>query len=76
MISVEVVTVRRGSTGPAVKRLQALLAANFGQTVTVDGNYGPQTSTGVLNVQRFFGMTADDVVGPQTWGIILSQPPS
>lgn len=74
MISVEVETVRRGSTGPAVKRLQALLAANFGQTVVVDGNYGPQTSTGVLNVQRFFGITADDVVGPQTWGIILQQP--
>jgi hypothetical protein len=74
MINVEVETVRRGSTGPAVKRLQALLAANFGQSVTVDGNYGPQTSTGVLNVQRFFGLTADDVVGPQTWRIILSMP--
>lgn len=74
VINVEVTTVRRGSTGPAVKRLQALLTANFGQTVTVDGNYGPQTTTAVLNVQRFFGLTADDVVGPQTWGIVLGLP--
>lgn len=74
VINVEVTTVRRGSTGPAVKRLQALLSANFGQTVTVDGNYGPQTTTGVLNVQRFFGLTADDVVGPRTWAIILALP--
>lgn len=74
MISVEVETVRRGSVGPAVKRLQALLAANFGQTVTVDGNYGPQTSVAVLNVQRFFGLLADDIVGPKTWGIVLSLP--
>lgn len=74
MISVEVTTVRRGSTGPAVKRLQALLVANFGQKVTVDGNYGPQTSTAVLNVQRFFGLTADDVVGPKTWAIVLGLP--
>lgn len=74
VISVEVTTVRRGSTGPAVKRLQALLAANFGQTVVVDGNYGPQTTTAVLNVQRFFGLTADDIVGPKTWGIVLGLP--
>lgn len=74
VIDVEVTTVRRGSTGPAVKRLQALLAANFGQKVTVDGNYGPQTTTAVLNVQRFFGLTADDVVGPKTWEIVLELP--
>jgi len=74
VIDVEVTTVRRGSTGPAVKRLQALLVASFGQSVTVDGNYGPQTSTAVLNVQRFFGLPADDVVGPRTWAIVLGLP--
>jgi len=74
MIDVEVVTVRRGSTGPAVKRLQALLSANFGQVVTIDGNYGPQTSAAVINVQRFFGLLADDIVGPKTWKIVLSLP--
>jgi len=74
VINVTVTTVRRGSVGSPVKRLQALLAANFGQTVTVDGNYGPQTSAAVLNVQRFFGLVADDICGPKTWEIILSLP--
>lgn len=36
-----------------------------------DGIYGHFTETGVINVQRLFGVRADGIVGPVTWPIIV-----
>ncbi len=75
MIDVNVTTVRRGSTGDKVKKLQALLTHSWGQDVgAIDGNFGAKTNDGVLNVQRFMGLTADGVVGPQTWTVLINLP--
>lgn len=74
MIEVNVTTVRRGSTGNPVKKMQAVLAANFGQTVTIDGAFGAQSEQAVKNVQSFFKLTADGICGPKTWGILLNLP--
>ena len=65
-------TLRRGSTGSAVRALQSYLrqlAAYYtGQPdVTVDGTFGPATETAVTAWQRRAGLTADGVVGPLTW---------
>lgn len=58
--------LRRGSTGTNVKVLQAVV------NVTVDGSFGPATETAVINFQRSAGLAADGIVGPNTWGALLS----
>ena len=35
-----------------------------------DGIFGAKTEDGVVDVQRFFHLTVDGIVGPQTWGLI------
>jgi hypothetical protein len=54
-------TLKRGSTGPAVRHLQELLA------IHIDGAFGPKTETAVTLFQRSRGLVVDGVVGPQTW---------
>lgn len=74
--AVEVIppTVRNGSQGYAVRRCQTLLWAMFGQDIKIDNDFGPQTEGAVKNVQRFFGLVVDGIVGPKTWGILLTMP--
>lgn len=64
-------TLSQGATGGYVKAVQALLKDKSGQNVAVDGAYGPGTTQAVKNVQAFFKVGADGVVGPQTWSILL-----
>lgn len=65
-----IVTVRRGDTGSAVSALQSQLASQ-GYTVGVDGNFGPGTESAVLSFQRARGLTADGVVGANTWHALV-----
>jgi len=58
--------VDESSADEAVTVLQDALVRCHGQWVTVDGEYGPQTTTAVANVQREHGLTADGVYGPAT----------
>lgn len=75
IVDVTIEVIRRGSVGPKVAKCQAILNANFGQDCgAADGNFGARTDEAVLNVQRFFGLTADGVVGPKTWGVLLNLP--
>src|SRR3954454_19307146 len=63
--------VRRGASGHPVRTLQHLLRAH-GQQVAVDGVFGPHTEAAVKALQIASGLTADGVVGPQTWpGLIV-----
>lgn len=41
----------------------------MGPSITVDGDFGPQTRGAVLNVQSYFGIQTDGIVGPQTFFI-------
>lgn len=55
-------TLRLGSRGDAVRELQQKLGIE-----PVDGSFGPLTDTAVKDYQRANGLTADGVVGSQTW---------
>lgn len=59
-------TLREGSTGSAVKALQVQLR-RYGYSLTVDGSFGPATSSAVRSFQSSKGLTVDGVVGPNTW---------
>jgi putative chitinase len=61
----------RGSKGDAVVQLQTLLRdLNF--AVAIDGDFGPGTEVAVTRFQSENSLTADGIVGPQTWAAMDS----
>lgn len=60
-------TVRKGSKGDAVKTLQEALNAHGYGPLTVDGIFGSGTQRAVLQFQQAQALTADGIVGPNTW---------
>lgn len=65
-------TLRRFRVCPpdAVAYAQSVIHHHGGGDIKIDGKYGPQTEIRVKNVQRFFGLTADGIVGSQTWRLL------
>lgn len=69
-------TLRSGSKGPEVVKLQALLAemAANGNVIPspgpVDGDYGPRTAKAVEALQRLLKLSIDGIYGPQTAGAL------
>ena len=76
-----VVTVRKGSTGPAVRAVQDQI--NFrnnknGHTINVDGVFGPKTLAAVRAFQQAMvhevrGFPVDGIVGPLTWQALVTE---
>ena len=60
-------TLKRGSEGPAVRRLQRALAAALPGPVTVHGHFGPGTTAAVARYQRRTGLRVTGVAAPSTW---------
>jgi len=60
-------TLRVGSRGPAVVRLQTLLNTNGFNVGTVDGIFGSRTLAAVQAFQASRGLTVDGIVGVRTW---------
>ena len=58
--------LHRGSQGDAVVKLQQLLR-KAGFDVAVDGDFGAGTQVAVARFQADNGLTADGIVGAQTW---------
>ena len=58
-------TLRRGSKGEDVKRMQAKLA------LAADGDFGPGTEAALKKWQAANGLTADGVAGPKTLAKLL-----
>jgi peptidoglycan hydrolase-like protein with peptidoglycan-binding domain len=52
---------RQGSTGNCVKYIQQI------QAITADGIFGPATRANIVAFQRGYGLTADGIVGKNTW---------
>jgi hypothetical protein len=63
-------TLRVGDIGDAVKWLQAGINNRSGRGLTVDGVFGLGTLAAVQDLQRWFGLSVDGVVGPQTWKLL------
>ncbi|MCX8131280.1 MAG: peptidoglycan-binding protein [Clostridia bacterium] len=66
-----VVTVQTNSNNSAVKALQYQLKNKYGYSITVDGAFGPGTSSAVKNLQAKIGLEPDAIVGPRTWQYIM-----
>ena len=64
-------TLRNGSKGTQVKVLQWLLNENGYNAGTVDGIFGTKTLTAVKAYQQAKGLTADGIVGRNTWKSLL-----
>lgn len=68
--------LRPGDTGDAVRQLQTELRHIGLFTAPIDGVYGPSTTSAVRAFQQQQGLTADGVVGAQTWqAIAIAQSP-
>ncbi|MFL6077568.1 MAG: peptidoglycan-binding protein [Mycobacteriales bacterium] len=63
-------TVRQGDAGERVKSVQYLLNQH-GASLSVDGSFGPATTAAVTSFQSAHGLTADGIVGGQTWPALI-----
>ena len=59
-------TPRNGHTGAAIQSAQEQLNRK-GARLTVDGHYGDRTQSAVRSFQKANGLTADGVIGSETW---------
>lgn len=59
-------TLKRGSTGPAVQRVQIMLNRQGYGSLNHDGKYGPATESAVKAFQRKNGLDDDGICGPLT----------
>jgi peptidoglycan hydrolase-like protein with peptidoglycan-binding domain len=69
-------TLEEGSSGPVVRSLQTVLtngaAGQWGTTPGgIDGAFGPHTRAAVVAFQGWGGVSADGIVGDQTWAVSL-----
>jgi peptidoglycan hydrolase-like protein with peptidoglycan-binding domain len=62
--------IRQGAKAHPVPSLQYHLRAR-GHVVTVDGDFGPKTTTAVRAFQQEKKLTVDGIVGPQTWQALV-----
>jgi cell wall-associated NlpC family hydrolase len=60
-----------GHHGAGVSAVQTRLRSN-GYCLAVDGDFGPITRATVRRFQAAHGLLIDGVVGPQTWGALVS----
>lgn len=64
-------TLKKGSKGDEVKTLQTLLNAKGFNCGTADGVFGAKTVSAVKAFQKANGLTADGIVGNQTWAKLI-----
>ena len=57
-------------SGAEVFAIQHLLN-HHGAILTVDGDFGPQSRNAVMNFQTLQGLSADGIIGPQTWAELI-----
>ncbi|MBP9711906.1 MAG: peptidoglycan-binding protein [Candidatus Pacebacteria bacterium] len=60
------VTLRKGSTGEAVKELQRFLNKSLDMKLAIDGKLGPKTIAVIKSWQKNNGLVVDGLIGPKT----------
>ncbi|WP_131740363.1 peptidoglycan-binding protein [Actinomadura roseirufa] len=63
--------LRKGATGEDVESVQGLLLARSHSEVRMTGRFDDTTEKAVKAVQKWGGVTADGIVGPKTWPVLL-----
>ena len=71
-VSLSVPQLSKGSKGTTVKTLQILLNGYGASCGTADGDFGAKTDSAVKVFQAGKKLTADGIVGAQTWGKLLN----
>jgi peptidoglycan hydrolase-like protein with peptidoglycan-binding domain len=61
--------LEHGSRGSSVRALQQALV-NAGYDIAVDGDFGDDTYNAVADLQSNNGLSADGIVGPDTWAVV------
>ena len=64
--------IREGSRGEGVKSFQEMYNNHAGRNLAVDGDFGAKTKAAVIEFQQSRGLTADGIVGRQTWTSLYS----
>lgn len=67
--------LRKCDKGPAVRAIQEQINKR-GQTIDVDGYFGPGTEQAVRNFQQAAGLEVDGLVGPATWAALYTGDPA
>lgn len=66
-------TVKSSNSGDAVRAVQYLLVHKHGySSITVDGVFGRGTDKAVRDLQNVYGLTADGIVGQNTWKALVA----
>ena len=60
-------TIREGSRGAEVIKLQEILNQLNFYSGAIDGVFGAQTKDAVVRFQGVYGLVTDGIVGPNTW---------
>ena len=68
-------TIRLGSSGTVVRRLQRALRRTPNLGLPVDGVFGSELETAVRNFQEGAGLAVDGIVGPLTWNALPNGAP-
>ena len=67
-------TVKYGSRGPAVRRLQTLLNDRGYNCGTVDGIFGAKTDRALRSFQAANGLDPDGICGGDVWDLLVDTP--
>jgi len=62
-------TLSKGAKGDDVKELQMLLN-RYGNTIAVDGDFGPKTEAAVIAFQKTNGLKEDGIVSDSVWTVM------
>lgn len=68
--------MKMGNTGPNVETVQGLCNARMRRGIDnllkIDGVFGSATLAAVKTAQSRYGAASDGIVGPQTWGLLIT----